>query len=474
MFFKKRQLRLVVAMIIMVGLLLGTASTAGASPNANYFEVTFSSNAPQGGHVGSSNGPATQKRSIRYNNIATDFNVNAYFSGYVFLGWYSSSTGNCTKVTSANVRNYANKTVYAHWAKAPSAVNSGSNGGTFSRYISGTNGHTWTAITTTGNQGAAPVVSVSGITNGGGPSLIVQNNFTVTVRARTDNSSATWNVTRYFRDNYGNTLQMVVTQTMNYGNVRSRVNSTIQTATKFENLVNPRTNVEPLNYNMGYARWFQSPDRDNPDHLWGCCTDSAMMDLLNRRLAADGLLKSNYYFDIRDVLVGISCKYKDPNWRYNASNVEVCYKGEDLIFRTAGKAFLDGWNTELSYDSSVRTSSTFTNNYGSAYGPKSYLVQFTYKNGKDGENSDWTGLRDEIANLLATHPEGVYINSYAGGSHAVLIVGYDSVNKTFTYVDNGAGNGSLSFNETCFHGEKHNYSSEEDFIKKIFTIAYVQ
>lgn len=373
--------------------------------------------------------------------LKSDFNrIKATRSGYVFLGWYTAASGG-QKVTGDNVDSLyckacPNQTgylkIYAHWARL--VITSSGNGkiypvgGSTNATLQNLYGHTWTL---------SKIDSVSGSSWGSWLTPSFSNGY-ATFKTRTKNNELVDRKARaWFTDQYGNAISMEIIH-LCIDSLFKASNGTYND--RYKNVVK-KAGSKPLDYNMGYARWFTN-----------CCTDSAMMDLLNRRMAYDGYLKKTCYFDIRDVLEGIAVG------GYDASKVTVS-SGGDLT--------TPGWGSEYTYNfpsNETELTTTFRNKYGTSGTPKSYSV--TFKVIKKGS----TDIKSRIKSLLRTHPEGVFVYSNAGGDHALIIVGYDS--NGFWYVDNGTRDiGQILYDQTWFKiGHK---CTEEDFFNGIFRIAYV-
>ena len=374
--------------------------------------------------------------------LKSDFNnITATKSGYDFLGWYTASSGG-TRVTADNVENLYGSAcpnqngslkIYAHWGRFVITSSGGGKiypvGGSTNATLTSLYGHNWTVT----------MESISGGTWSNWLTKSFSGGYaTFTTKSRNGGLYDRQARAR-FKDQYGNQYTMLITHMC--------IDSVFKTSSgsytsRFKNVVST-AGSKPLNYNMGYTRWFIN-----------CCTDSAMMDLLNRRMTYDGYLRTNCYFDIRDILEGIAIG------GYDASRMTVS---------SNGTLNTPGWNntTEYTYDfPSGKTSvtTTFKNKYGTSGTPKSYSVTF--------EKVSGTAAANRIKTLLNSHPEGVFVYSNAGGPHALVIIGFES--NAFWYVDNGAGTtGMIRFNKTCFAGSGHDNQSENGFINGIFRIAYV-
>ena len=345
--------------------------------------------------------------------------------GYTFLGWYLAFSGG-SKITNSTKISTNPGYAYAHWAKNLSALSFSGAGGTQRITIQGTGGHKWSVNSFTPTSMSINIVKVDDKT------------FDVKVGARNDSSYSTFSTTVTFKDSDGNPLTMKVSQSPNYSLLSSNIYQALdRNPVLFHNPVSSSQTGAPgtaplLPYNMGYATWFIS-----------CCTDSAMMDLLNRRLAAERKLSPSYYFDVRDILGGISCDGNGKPKKYNASSVTV---SDDTLH-------CPGWSGtyyELSYQPG-NVSSTFINEFGSSGNRSQYKVSFQSLSG----NAALT----EIANLLKKHPEGVWVYfnppSQGGNKHAVLITGYSAATDSFTFVDNGNTSyvGPGLFTTTCLYGK---------------------
>lgn len=443
---KKKIVSLVVVLAMIVCLAPGVAGVAKAGQYD--YPLTFDA---QGGHIDSTNGPATLRKVLSQSvYVAGPESVKhtAYKSGAKFLGWYTTKSGG-TRVN----KNYvgAPSTVYAQWLKY-NYVSSGQGyvstlGGTVTLNISESGGHYWSIKSNC--SWATPKIS--------------GNLITVTVGENKTTAKRTATIT--LSDSYGNSSSFTVWQ--NPGDIfeAPAINSVftnVDSQPKYANIISAPDPVtgpdKPLDYNMRYVKWFRTGS-----NLAGCCTDSAMMDLLNRRLARDRVLSTKFYFDVRDVLEGMSCSGKaNDDWRYDASGVysELCSNGAHT------RIYVSGWKYELSYNNNEGTKTTtyFTNNYGSQYGAKTYNVKFEYG----------AKTADQIKQLLREHPEGIFLYSNVGGAHAVVVVGFE--NNHFKYIDNAAGRGILSYKDTVFvtgHGQSTATETNGTLFRNIISIAYV-
>lgn len=176
-------------------------------------------------------------------------------------------------------------------------------------------------------------------------------------------------------------------------------------------------------FNFGTTRLFADSNWKNS---W--CTDSALVELMNRALGYDGLLKTDYFFDLRDILNG--------NCNYNGWVRGLAIRGLSIGRSEYSNAGSSG-GQKVNYDGHTPVKSfTITNDYGSHnVNPITYTVTVDHSpraNRWKGSNADY------VKRLLAKHPEGVWacIQHRDGhGSHCLMIIGYDE--DGFFYLDNG-------------------------------------
>lgn len=448
---KKKLLAIAMTLVLMCGMI--PSSMAAGVPSVKVILYPAASDATI---TGASTGSAKTKSGDPYNMyysraIGSDV---AKRSGYTFLGWYLSIAGGA-KVTSSTKMTSTTGSVYAHWAKNLSALTFNENGGTKTVTISGTGGHKWYVYNVTQTSLQISVRKKS------------DTSFDIVVGKRSDSSKSTYNATVNFKDGDGNMMSVSVSQTPNYANVRNRVNNTITTGGRFFNVCAAGA---AATYNFKYSALF----RGTNSITW--CPDSAMLDLMNRRLAADSKLQSNFFFDIRDVLTGMAEKS-------NGKTGCISVSGATDIFVTVNKANANGEFSNGGGEWCNYTSGTYTKKFKNTYGScgktaANYDVVF------EGVKS-WSADKkiSELVTLLDKHPEGVFIYSSANNSgktssHAMLVVGYTKTNGTysFTYIDNGASlanSGCIPYSKTCFYSG-HKVYNESEMLAKIYNIAYVK
>lgn len=466
------KMKKLLSMLLVVSLVLCLIpiKTNMAIAASNSITVTFNANAP-GGKINSQ--ASSLRVTIKTNSTSAtqaDFNsVKATFGSYIFIGWYSNATltSNSVEVTAANIRNYNGKTIYAHWVQNPSSISFDGNGGTVKREFQCTAGHTWynlgSWITISGMQS----VNIPGTT-------LAKVSFNVTVPSVSNANLFERYYTLSFYDRLKKYCYLSVSQS-NYAGVYARINGVFYGKRKYDNKTGEPGmsdyNKYPL-YNLGYACLFEGYYDGNTGR-WKedgtCCTDSAMMDLLNRRLAREGKVSQYFFFDIRDVFTGMN-----PGWDREALSLKGSTK--DPCFSQVVKHNMKGHEI-----CNAAGSAYFTNTYGSHYysaDAVTYKVKFVA--GKNNASQNKTTITD----LLRKHPEGVFVYaSYPGKQHAVLITGY--INGQLYYIDNGRGYGDdgltqQKINELStpytFNGlsTRDKYTDEEDFLKQIITIGYVE
>ena len=212
-----------------------------------------------------------------------------------------------------------------------------------------------------------------------------------------------------------------------------------------------------------FGSYYKDKNGDTKFGTW--CTDSAMMDLLNRRLEANGFLTKSCFFDIRDVITGMASNAKGDFTRFKVEQGPKSHQAKVTkgSFENGGEKCNDPGNEGKT--------STFENKFGTQTGQtKKYTVQFKKPECKISGFENPRTVKQEIKDLLATHPEGVFVYSNAGGDHALLIVGYDS--DGFKYVDNAVGGGVISYASTWF--KKGHDVTEDQMFAAVRCTAYVK
>ena len=430
-----------VVMILAMILCLGQAAMGTAFAGQHDYIVRFHS---QGGHIGSSTGPADVTKTLGQDPraIAAECaRTMAYKDGYRFIGWYTAASGGTyisTSYTGTPVD------VYAHWVTYTAAYTVGIDGGSYTLNLEGTSGHRWTY------SGSCNWVQVTKKND---------KQFKIKVLIRGDVSLLPRVATLNFTDNYGNVITVYVTQAaLTSDKARKRADNAFDESIRFFNVC---TGTETVAYNNAYAALFKD------SNTW--CTDSAMMDLLNRKLAVQGVLSESCFFDIRDVITGMaSGTGKSKVIDFSGFKVEKCSEKHSYVtkgkFKNGGE-FCNYWGENGKV---VVHTSTYTNQYGGA-SANTFTVKYEGYEAKNDVNE----IKTKIINLLVAHPEGIFVYSHDNRDHALVIVGYE--NGKFVYVDNGAGlknTGRIGYDQTYFKtGHK---VSEDEMFKKIRCIAYVQ
>lgn len=431
-----------VVMILAMILCLGQAAMGTASAGQYTYDVTFHS---QGGHIGSSTGPADTTKTLSQDAQAIAgecARTTAYKDGYRFIGWYTAASGGTYISTSYRGTPVD---VYAHWVKLnKSSINFGIEGGSSAITIQGTAGHDWTLVTP--NAEVSKWVHITKVNS---------EKYLFKVDARIDGGWGNRVATICFRDKFGRDILVYIYQEPNYEAIRNKIKNTFQSGRFF----NECTGDNKVQYNMKYAALFKCGG------TW--CTDSAMMDLLNRRLAAFGVLSATKYFDIRDVITGMAVSSKNSK---NFTGFKVvkgtCHTNEWHSIVTKGE-FSNGG--ELCNAPGNGKEGAFTNTHGTlTNGAAPTTIKVMFKKPNTPKNA--AEVKKEIINLLKTHPEGVFLYSNAGGDHAMLVVGYNETTGSFLYVDNGAGGGEVEYSKTYFKtGHK---VTEDQMYAAVFCIGY--
>ena len=452
---KKKIVSLVVALAMIVCLAPGVAGVAKAGQYD--YPLTFDA---QGGTIDST-GKTKLTVSLSQSNYVAGGECakhTAYKSGYIFLGWYTAKNSG-TFVG----KNYvgAPSTVYAHYAKiTASSTSFGSYGSSVNIVIDAPyGGHDWCIDKITANSGSwTSWISIETITNGyrikaSSNMTFFSRYITVVLKDRvTGKTSQAIKITQSFvpsenrSEYYTINNQFVVRKPDGYPSYE-----------KYRNLAQPGQQVT---YDFQYASWFWKPDANGQNG--GCCTDSAMMDMLNRRLARDNKLRANYFFDIRDVIRGIAVNVLEKT---EYDNVRIGVRpGDPADYRYWSPQLYGvpaGRGSERINAGSGCSSATFTNEFGSHTGSTT-----TY-NVRIERNVNETRIRE----LLKNHPEGifVYANKSGGGAHAFLVVGINA-SGNFIFIDNG----SNAYGGTVAFGSMNGYSPASNVFSHIISIAYVQ
>lgn len=437
----------IVSLLTILALLVASFPIAVQKANADYYCIDLYCNPnASNAQVGGSPKGAKVLRTIRRSNITADFNnIKATRPGYTFLGWYTASG---VRLCPSNVSSHDKETVYAHWWGFTSSGQGvlPAQGGT-------------TSVNVNGGKATLRLISVTRKSGSSGTSWISISisGSNVYAKASENRTNTERSVLVTIEDQSGGSFSFTVKQNPAEIIESIGINRIFETATanspKYANIF--EAGERKYDYNMGYVKWF---------HL--CCTESAMMDLLNRRLARDGLLKTNYYFDVRDILEGISQKSdkREQGTRYNASRVYT----ESYNEGKWTKLYKPGWDgvygEMVNFGPGDSTTSYYENQYGSQYGAKKYTVRYEYG----------AQTVDYLKKLLISHPEGIFVYSDLGGVHAMVIVGY--VNGKFRYIDSAEGKGILEYKDTTFvKGHKKDASTETtSFLSCMKCIAYVE
>ena len=450
---KKKIVSLVVALAMIVCLAPGVAGVAKASYDCVDLKCYANGSGVTIKNVAVTDYTYKGLRRDNASTVAADFkaiNDNTARSGYIFLGWYTAKSGG-TKLTANNVESiYAAKfkdknqtgtmEIYAHWVKKQSTITATCNKRIVNVVLGSSGGHNWSVYDM---SPMASWLTIEKLTN--------YDSFRFTIAERTDSVYSARGTTVRFRDNYGNIVAVTVSQAPNYENVRARVNGTFAPKRFYNECAANTSSV----YNMGYAALFRN---GNSGGTW--CTDSAVMDLLNRRLAADGLLSTNRFFDIRDIMPAMtstSIGQTNANKQALKQTTVSRLSNIDDIRSNVYTAFSNKASNDESYElcnnNSGEYPSTFENIYGKCTNSsKKYTVVFEGVLGLSKAKKI-----EKITSLLNTRPEGVFVyaNYEVSGKksqHAMLIVGYTKSgnNYTFKYVDNSGNTGVVDFDGTHF------------------------
>ena len=121
-------------------------TTLTAICTANTYTITFNANGGQ---------TSTSSKKVTYGSTYGDLPVPTY-SGYTFLGWYTSATGGTNVINTTNVSITSNQTLYAQWKVTCSNVDDNGNCITATTYKTGDaitlGGYKWHVIGDTGSQ----------------------------------------------------------------------------------------------------------------------------------------------------------------------------------------------------------------------------------------------------------------------------------------------------------------------------------
>ena len=399
--------------------------------------------------VGSSGLGQTVYRSVRRDsNLTNDFNnIKATRSGWTFLGWYSAASAG-TKITASNVKNYDGATIYAHWAKF-TVTTSGNGwvsalGGTVSATIN-SNGHTWRVVQVDDLSGHGTSWLSRSVSGGYVTATATRNNGSLKRRARIWLTDQWNNVSFSFVVTQQSFTEIIDGKFVTNDEVFGDINK------KFLNIVGAGGRT---NYDMHYAGWFYNNG--------GCCTDSAMMDLLNRRLARDGKLNASYFFDIRDVVRGMAVNDLGSAG-YSGMSVETRYGGDNypqywspnLVNVPSGRG------GERVNDPASYSSASFANVFGNRTGAGCTTYNVTLEAG---------GSEARVRELLRNHPEGVFVYAAksGGGQHAFVVT--MNGDGTILYLDNGNSAVAGPTTRNTING----YSPAKNVFSHIICLGYIQ
>ena len=457
---------LVMAMIICLLPAVTKDSVAGAYGGSADFRCDPNASDAR---VGGSNLGAVVWRSVRTDsaNLASDFRkIVATRSGWDFLGWHAAKTGG-TKIAPSNILGYANGTIYAHWAqfKFNTSGNGyvGCPGGSVSASVYSTAGHTWNATVTYLSGGTGWLSCSVSRPNS------TRTDFTVSMSKNYGNYTRQAKV-RITDQWNSKTYEFTISQQglLDYINKQFKTSDKVygNIYTKFLNL----TSGEKVSYDKHYAAWFYNNG--------GCCTDSAMMDLLNRRLARNGALSTNYYFDVRDVIRGIAVtdlgkaaydgvrvERRDPN---NTEGNYPYYWSPKLVGVPSREA--RGGRERIEAEA-TQTTAFFINDFGDVSSTNTaHHARCTVSIERGAKTSDY------LRNLLKTHAEGifVYAKKSGGGAHAFVVVPGANEGEIL-FLDNGVAAAAGPVKRTEVNGYSvytSNGKTESGVFSQIISIAY--
>ena len=437
---KKKALSIALIIAIIVCLIPMKTETASASYyNVDLHCYTNLSGAVINGTKPNQNGYVS--RSVRRDgNLTSDFNnIKPTCNGYTFLGWYTAPTGG-TKVTAENLvslytssfpSQVGNMKIYAHWSRL--AITSSGNGwvsaagGSVSVFFNIIGGHNWY------------ITSTAWLSGGTGWTSLSRSGSYITVNVQKNNGAHSRQAVVYIYDStMGKTYSFTITQ-QGYSDYLSGVIKS--TNDRFYNPVSAGGHVE---YNFGQAALF-GPPTNRSGKTW--CTDSAMMDLLNRRLAVDGQLKAKSFFDIRDIMWGMA---HSPSSRDAIAQTSVAQlqPGTADLNSAVTTTFTNGGEF-CNPDYCNGSTTSFENVYG-GWGNSTAIYEVKFE---DYSVKSKVDRINGIVNLLNKHPEGVFVYANHNGTHAFLIVDYEKTSSgdyRFKYVDNSEARGSLSYSATWF------------------------
>lgn len=422
------------------------------------FTVVFDANA-WNGHIGTTYGPSETSKTLTFSVFAMPeecARTEVFRDGYKFLGWYTEAEGG-VKISQDYIDNNEGgntERVYAHWAKIGAEETSLTIDGATGIVLleESTPGHNWVYESVeTNKESWATWLTPSSIGSSGTASVSVKKNTTL---------GDPREVVITLKDQYDNSFSFRITQETPYRQEYNRINSMFREGGKLDGNPNPKFfNIVGKNqkttYNFGYAILFRVPDGS-------CCTDSAMMDLLNRRLARDGYLASECFFDIRDVVRGIAIN--DANYSGMTVTNTITPKGSKASMMNYIPWNRGGEKCNLYNFSNRPQYATYVNEFGTSgeYTPKTYTV--VYEKPKNP--------RERVIELLKEHPEGVFLYArYPGSAHAIVVTGI-SENGTLQYVDNGSQGAPIcSFSKTWI---QEKLGSESTLFANVISIGYVR
>ena len=435
-------------------------SIAG-SPNPPEFKVYLSPNRTDATVTGGKKGVSKLKYAdpnYLYYSRAIN-NDTASCPGYVFLGWYTTASGaeNGANIITSSTKIYkTTSTIYAHWAKFTvlSGTKLPSSGGQVLASIVGTAGHSWRVVSMSNSGSSWAYANFSGniLTIKVGVNYGKTRSTTIKVSDKFNSHTFSFTVTQLCSSQYVNDQFVTEVDVQGDGN-----NPT--TYKKYCNLISGNEKDGKVYYEKKATAWFYNGG--------GCCTDSAMMDLLNRKLQVDGKLSKTYFFDIRDVIRGMAVRKLTLD-KYKGVRVSVRDDSDghkNWSPQLTGVPTRDDRGGERVDDIKTYSTASFTNDFGDHdnKGTITYTVKFEKYNASEADS--------KIRALLPLHPEGVYIyaTKKGGGQHAFVITGTNA-NGELLYLDNGTNTSGSPVIRTTING----YTPASEVLGHIIAVGYIQ
>lgn len=363
-------------------------------------------------------------------------------SGYAFDGWYSAKSGG----VKADATHQYSK-VYAHWL---STIVLDANGGT----IASTSSKTYSYKNSNEYQGIFS-------------SKAAKENYVFGGWYEDKAGTVKATATKQYKS--GTRLYAKWVANPKFAAISSRFNNSDNTNHIDRNFYSVCSGAGRCAYNYGHVARPGYYDINHSGIVGSMCTDAAICELMNRALAADGLLSGSCFFDIKDILaVNVSSSANKTKVgdilktcaidKHNSLRIALPYSLQ-AARSNSGKT-----NGEL-IDEKVNNLNgiKFKSNY---FGVKGYIQkEYTFVLEKV------SGLtKERLMTILNQHPEGLYVR-YNG--HSFVVSRYDDAGNLY-YIDNG-NSYILECNYSgILKASKDASGSEKNLISGICQVGYIK